>query len=183
MAGRARATPESLPDFLAPHLRLLCVGLNPSLPAARAGFHYANPRNRFWPAVRAAGLVPADLEPSPAAMRWLLEHARIGFTDVVSRPTAGGAALRAADFRRDAPRLTAKLEHLRPSVVWFVGLQTYRAWLTHGIGVREPVSPGVQSRRVADATIVVTPSPSPANAAVSLDALTEWARMVGRLLP
>lgn len=54
-AVRAR----TLADTVGPGLRLLTVGLNPSLYAADAGVGYARPGNRFWPALIAAGIVTA----------------------------------------------------------------------------------------------------------------------------
>ena len=37
-------------------MRLLVCGLNPSVYSADAGVGYARPGNRFWPALRLAGL-------------------------------------------------------------------------------------------------------------------------------
>ena len=37
-----------LPDLIVPGLRLLFVGYNPSIPAAKLGHYYANPVNHFY---------------------------------------------------------------------------------------------------------------------------------------
>ncbi len=51
-----------VPDMVGEGCRLLIVGINPGLWTAAAGVHFAHPTNRFWPAMRRAGLV--DFEPS-----------------------------------------------------------------------------------------------------------------------
>ena len=47
-----------LGPIVAPGLRLLFVGINPSLRSAEAGHHFARPGIRFYPALYAAGLTP-----------------------------------------------------------------------------------------------------------------------------
>ena len=54
---------STLPDFVAPGMRVLVCGLNPSVVAADAGFGYAGPTNRFWKAAVAAGLVSRMRDP------------------------------------------------------------------------------------------------------------------------
>lgn len=173
----------TLPDYLAPGLRLVVIGLNPSPASIAAGYYYGNPRNRFWPALRAAGLVPADFEPSPGALTGLRDESGIGFTDIVKRPTPGGADLRAADYRRDAPRLAERLDAYRPHVAWFNGKGVYQNYRRYALGAR-PGTPdfGRQADLVDGAVAaIVTPNPSPANAAFSLEQLTAWYRQVGTL--
>ena len=58
-----------------------------------------------------------------ATCRWPLHQYKIGFTDVVKRPTAGGNELCAADYREWAPVLKQKLEQYAPGVAWFHGKQ------------------------------------------------------------
>ena len=163
----------TLPDYLRPGLRLLSIGLNPSIRSVEAGFYFAHPRNRFWPALLASGLAPPSLTPGADAVRVLFEEHGIGFTDVVKRASAGGASLRAADFKRFAPQLRAKLEEHRPRVAWFHGRQAYDGYLRYGDG-RDPGGEWGEQPDIAGCRVFVTPNPSPANAASSLDALTEW---------
>lgn len=176
---------RTLPDWLAPDLDIVSVGLNPSLSSVRAGFPFATPQNRFWRALNASGLIDETLEPGPAAMRRLLERHHIGFTDVVKRPTPGAAQLRAADFRTWAPRLAAKLLKAAPQLVWFHGKVAYREFLRYGgsgIGDwRTDLEWGLQPQRIGISRIFVTPNPSPANAAYSLDDLTLWYRSLAAL--
>lgn len=163
---------ETLPDYLRPGLTIVSIGLNPSLPSVRAGFYFANPRNRFWRALDGSGLVPEPLVPGVAATAWLFEKCAIGFTDVVKRPTAGGRDLRAADFREGAPLLRAKLEDSGPLIAWFHGKQAYGNYLRYaGIGTRGRVEWGTQDIRIGASQVFVTPNPSPANAVFSLQDL------------
>ena len=47
-----------LPDYLAPGLSILFVGINPGLRSSEVGHHYAGHSNRFWKLLFDAGLVP-----------------------------------------------------------------------------------------------------------------------------
>lgn len=189
------AAEPGLPDLLAPGLRVISIGLNPSPISAATGVYFANPRNRFWPALRAAGLIPAGMQASPAAMRYLIDVRGIGFTDVVKRVTPGVAQLRAADYRRDAPRLLTLLHELLPEVAWFHGKVAYQNFLRHGLGLKcdspwgwQPPLEAAAADPPADGCppwpgrlrVFVSPNPSPANAAYSLKTLAEWYR---QLLP
>jgi len=170
---------NTLPDYLCNGLRLVCIGLNPSLPSVRAGFYFANPRNRFWRALQASELLSEVLEPGVDAMQVLLRQYRIGFTDVVKRPTAGAKDLRAADFREGAPQLRQKLLHYQPDVAWFHGKLAYGHYLRHGEAVQPDIDWGPQSHRIGCTRVFVTPNPSPANAVYSLDDLCAWYRQLG----
>lgn len=166
---------NTLPDYLRPGLRVLSIGLNPSIRSVEAGFYFANPRNRFWAALLASGLAPSYLVPGADAVRVLFEEHGIGFTDVVKRPSAGGASLRAADFRRFAPQLRDKLDEHRPGVAWFHGRQAFDGYLRYAEG-REPGGGWGEQPAIAGCRVFVTPNPSPANAAYSLDVLSDWYR-------
>ncbi|MDX1609733.1 MAG: mismatch-specific DNA-glycosylase [Halofilum sp. (in: g-proteobacteria)] len=173
---------ETLPDYLAPGLDLVVIGQNPSPASIARQCYYGNPRNRFWPACRGAGLVPPDFEPGPDGFRWLLGQERIGFTDVVKRPTASAGDLRAADFREWAPVLDRHLRHYRPLIAWFNGKGVYESYLRHGRGIKpDSVALGQQDEPIEGAIAFVTPNPSPANAAFSLEVLTDWYRQVTEL--
>lgn len=172
---------KTLPDFLAPGLDILSIGLNPSTNSVKAGWYFATPQNRFWRALNASGLLAEPIEPGAQAMRLLLERERIGFTDVVKRPSSSGAVLRAADYREDAPCLLAKIERYAPRILWFHGKVAYANFLRYA-GFHEPPGEwGEQALRVAEARIFLTPNPSPANAQFSLDTITDWYRQLAGL--
>ena len=175
---------NTLPDAVREGLRALAVGINPSLPSVRAGFCFANPRNRFWPALNASRLVDAPLEPGIDAVAVLVERYGIGFTDIVKRPTAGAAELRAGEFREGAARLEAMVLGLAPGVVWFQGAQAWRAFARHaGRRIDGKVDWGPQPGTVGRARIFVTPNPSPANASYGLPALVRWFDALADFLP
>lgn len=166
----------TLPDWLAPGLYIVSVGLNPSPNSVLAGFPFATPQNRFWKALNASGLIEEVLEPGRAAMQRLFDHYRIGSTDLVKRPTPGAAQLRAADFRLGAPLLTEKLLACAPRLVWFHGKLAYRHYLKCSGADAAELAWGLQPRRIGSSQVFVTPNPSPANASFSLDDLVLWYR-------
>ena len=167
------ASVATLPDYLRPGLDLILVGLNPSAYSVRAGHYFANPRNRFWPAITAAGLANRPVGPQDDAS---LLDAGIGFTDLVKRPTPQASGLTAADYRRDAPELRRKLLCCQPRIVCFQGLTTYRNYLRYAAGQKTagPIEPGRQQDAIGSSIVFVVPSPSPANAVYSLDELIHW---------
>lgn len=144
---------RTLPDLLAPGLRLLFVGFNPSVRAARLGHYYAGRNNRFWDLLAASGLTPG---------RWRFEQDRallelgIGVTDLVKRPTRSAAEVTAEEFRRGATRFREIVSELRPRVVCYNGKGVY----LRAAGV--PAAPwGRQERSLVEGTAdFVAPSPS-----------------------
>lgn len=78
---------RTLPDTVGPDMRLLVCGLNPSLVAADAGVGFAGPTNRFWKALRLAGLSEVDRD-----ARLLLQRDGIGMTDQVKRDSCSERA-------------------------------------------------------------------------------------------
>ncbi|WP_197513168.1 mismatch-specific DNA-glycosylase [Acidihalobacter aeolianus] len=163
--------PATLPDLLAPGLRLISVGLNPSPASVAAQVYFAHPRNRFWPMLDASGLIDETLSPSPDSMRRLFEAHRIGFTDLVKRPTAGVAQLRAADYRAGASALRMRLHGLAPRAIWFQGRTPWAQYLRHAEGSSADGDWGLQTQSIDGVPVWVTPNPSPANAAYSLPEL------------
>jgi len=163
----------ALPDWLAPGLRIVSVGINPSLPSARAGFPFANPRNRFWPALNASALVAAPLQPGVAAMSVLLERDGIGFTDVVKRPTPMEKNVSRSEFHAGAEVLLGKLRAYQPALIWLHGKTPLHS-LCRVAGVSPQGEWGLQDVVLEGVRVFVTPNPSPANAAFSLATLAEW---------
>ena len=170
--------PDTLPDVLGTNMRLLSVGLNPSLPSVTAGFYFANPRNRFWSALNASNLLAEPVQPGVEAMQVLLQREAIGFTDLVKRPTRGAAELRALDYRTGAPRLCTLIEQYRPDCAWFHGKVAYSRFLRHANPSDGEIGWGKQPWCIGDTWIYVTPNPSSANAAWSLhDLVTCYNRL------
>ena len=146
-------TVRTLPDLIAPGVRLLFVGYNPSVRAARLGHYYAGRNNRFWDLLKESGLTPRRFHFEED--RRLLELG-IGVTDLVKRPTRSAAEVTRAEYRDGVRRLRGILETLRPRVVCYNGKGVYL--MAAGV----PSAPwGVQAGQVAPGvTDFVVPSPS-----------------------
>jgi TDG/mug DNA glycosylase family protein len=172
--------PDTLPDYLRTGLDIVSIGINPSLHSVRAGYYFANPRNRFWRAFNASGLLPVLVLPGVAAMDLLVQYG-IGFSDVVKRPTAGAGALRAEDFRLWAPVLRDKLFQYRPRIAWFQGKLACANYLRYAEEMTPALEWGVQSFHLGPMRVFVSPNPSPANAAFGLEELTHWMRVLQAL--
>ena len=171
-------TSETLPDYLRPGLDIVLIGLNPSAYSVRMGHYFANPRNRFWAALSASGLVGREVGPEDDAA--LLELG-IGLTDLVKRTTPQASGLNAADYRRDAPRLKARIVNASPMIACFHGLTGYRAYLRYVESTPNAgsIDLGRQDFCIGNSRVFVLPNPSPANARYSLDDLTGWYRKLG----
>jgi double-stranded uracil-DNA glycosylase len=171
---------ETLPDYLAPGMRLLLVGINPSVYSVRQGRYFARKTSRFWPAfsrsrlsadVRAA-LGRDNLGPEDDAR--LLDFG-IGFTDVVKVPSANAAQVTPALFAEWAPVLRRRIEQVQPRVAAFQGVIAYRAFERYVLG--EPKSTaglGAQPTTIGRTRVFVVPNPSPANAHVGPADQVEW---------
>jgi double-stranded uracil-DNA glycosylase len=143
-------------DLLAPDLRLLFCGYNPSLASGRSGYHYAHPGNRFWRVLYAAGITDRPYRPEEDAR--LLEWG-IGFTNLCPRPTRRADELTREEIRAGSEALRAKLERFEPRAVAYTGVGVYR-WFR----ATSRVSWGVQDAPAVPGVIdVVVPSPSGLN--------------------
>jgi TDG/mug DNA glycosylase family protein len=153
---------RELPDMVGPGMRLLLVGLNPSIYAADAGIGFARPGNRFWPAALAAGIVSRDRDPRHA----LLEHG-VGMTDLVKRATVAAAALRAGEYRAGVARVERLVTWLRPGAVCVLGLGGWRAAVDrHAVAGPQPAPFGGRPA-------YLMPNPSGLNARATVDNLAE----------
>ena len=151
----------SLPDRLAPELRILFVGINPGLRSAALGHHYAGPSNRFWKLLYEANLVPEPLSyrDDTRLLEWGL-----GLTNFVSRPTAGMESLTPQDYAAGRVGLMRKIRRYRPRVVALLGITLYPVLFP-----LEPKQagrrPGLQPVTLHHSSIVLLPNPSGRNAA------------------
>jgi TDG/mug DNA glycosylase family protein len=152
----------SLPDLLAPGLRVVFVGINPSRYAAAQGHYFARRSNRFWPAFSRSRLsLPAraglGVDLLLAEHDVLLPRFGFGFTDVVKRASDSAAEVTPQEFAAGAPLLLEKLEAVRPEAICFNGLTAARAVL----GCEAAL--GFQPGRLAGARVFAAPSPSGRN--------------------
>ncbi len=160
-------TPSTVPDVLAPGLRVVFCGINPGRASAAAGAHFANPRNDFWRLLHEAGFTPRLLDPRE---QHDLVELGIGLTNAARRTTRGSSDLRAADFEGSRERLEEIALTLTPSCIAFVGKAAYQGLF------RERPEHGSQERRLGETALFVLPSTSPANAAVPWDERLRWFR-------
>ena len=172
---------QTLPDLLREGLVIVSIGINPSLPSVAAGFYFANPRNRFWKALNQSGIAGETLIPGAPANERLFTDYDIGFTDLVKRPSAGIAVLRAADYREGAGLLHDKLVRYQPLIAWFQGKEAYRNYLKYTGRPHKSIDWGEQSECIGASYVFVAPNPSPANAAFSLEVLVEWYKALNTL--
>lgn len=150
------AAERTVPDVVAPGLRVLFCGINPGLYTAWAGHHFARPGNRFWPALHASGFTPRQLRPDEEQELLALG---LGVTNVVARATATAAELGRDELRAGGERLAAMGERWRPEYVAVLGVTAYRA----AFGEPRAVL-GKQERRLGPAGVWVLPNPSGLNA-------------------
>jgi double-stranded uracil-DNA glycosylase len=145
-----------LGPILGPGLRVLFVGINPSLRSAEVGHHFARPGNRFWPTLHAAGFTPRRLRPEDD--HELPAHG-VGVTNLVARPTRAAAELTPDELRTGAAALARVVARDRPRLVAVVGMTAYRV----AFG-RAGAMIGLQPDRLGGRPVWVLPNPSGLNA-------------------
>ena len=115
---------KTLPDVIAPGLRVLFCGINPGLYTAAVGHHFARPGNRFWPALYKAGFTDRLLAPHEEHELLALGY---GITNLVARATNSAAELATDEYVQGAKLLERKLLRYSPRCVAFIGIGAYRA--------------------------------------------------------
>jgi double-stranded uracil-DNA glycosylase len=159
----AAARDRTIPDVIAPGLRVLFCGINPGLVSGATGHHFARPGNRFWPALHRSGFTPRQLRPDEQAelLRWDL-----GITNLVARTTARAEEFTRAELVEGGVVLRAKVEASRPRWLAVVGVIAYR----DAFGDRA-AAVGPQRITVGATRVWVLPNPSGLNAHYDLPAL------------
>ncbi len=163
-AARDRTLPDVLPADGAP-LHVLFCGINPGLYSAAAGWHFARPGNRFWPALHLSGFTPRRLHPSEQAE---LPGYGLGITNIAPRATAQAAELTRAELRDGAERLRALIDRQVPAFVAIAGVTAYR---TAFDSPRAQIGP--QDHKLGAARLWILPNPSGLNASWGLPAIAE----------
>ena len=164
----AEAAGKTVPDVIAPGLRILFCGINPGLYTAAVGHHFARPGNRFWPALYRSGFTDRLL--SPFEERELLKD-RLGITNVVAHATASAAELTQEDFIKGGRQLRNKIHRYQPKMVAVLGVGAYRIAFA-----RPKAVIGEQSEVIHGARVWVLPNPSGLNANYQLNDLTRLFR-------
>ena len=160
----ADAYDRTLPDLVAPGLRVLLVGINPSLWSGWSGYHFGRPSNRLWTTLHESGLTPRRLAPEDTAE---LLTAGIGITNLVARATARADELADDEIRAGVPGLRELVRLWRPRAVAVLGVTAFRVAFA-----RPKAVVGPQPESLEGSLLWVLPNPSGLNAHYQQPALT-----------
>lgn len=161
----------SVPDLVGPGLKLLFVGINPGLWTAATQTHFAHPGNRFYPALRLAGIVDREISRADGMTdddRAYLISRGIGNTNLVNRATARADELSPEELRAGGLRLESFVAEHRPAVVAIAGITAYRT----AFG-RPKARLGEQPEPIGGAQLWVVPNPSGLNAHATIATLAQ----------
>jgi TDG/mug DNA glycosylase family protein len=176
--GFTRAELESyvgttVPDLLGPNVRLLFVGINPGLWTAATQTHFAHPGNRFYPALRLAGIIERDIDRDierdvgmDEADRAHLIERGIGISNLAHRATAKASELSNDELHDGGVALRALVRTIEPAVVAVAGITAYRT----AFG-RPKATAGPQPEDFEGAELWVVPNPSGLNAHETIESL------------
>lgn len=175
----------SVPDLVGPGLKLLFVGINPGLWTAATQTHFAHPGNRFYPALRRAGVIERDIDRTAGMTdddRAYLLARGIGNTNLVNRATVRADELSPDELRQGRVRLERCVRTWRPAVVVVAGLTAYRTAFA-----QPKAKAGEQPEGLLGVRLWVVPNPSGLNAHETIDSLAaayaEPARAAGVIRP
>jgi TDG/mug DNA glycosylase family protein len=155
------AAGKSVPDVIAPDLKVLFCGINPGLYTAAIGHHFGRPGNRFWPTLHAAGFTERLLSPFEESV--LLERG-YGITNIVNKATARADEVSKAELLAGGQQLVAKVNRYTPAYLAVVGIGAYR------IAFQNPkAGMGPQPEMIGITMVWVLPNPSGLNAHYSLE--------------
>lgn len=161
-----------MPDLIGDDCRLLFVGINPGLWTAATQTHFCHPSNRFYPALRLAGLIDWTVDTDTGmtgSQRSALTATGVGITNLVSRATVRASELTREELRAGGRRLVGLVEEIRPRVVAIAGVTAYR----DAFGVRK-ATVGQQPVDLGPARLWVVPNPSGLNAHETIESLAGW---------
>lgn len=162
MANQPHTVSHQIEPVFDERSRVLVLGTMPSPKSREAGFFYGHPRNRFWPALAAAFSQP--MPATVAERRAFCLRNRVALWDVLASCTITGAsdASIADPVPNDLGRI---LDHAPIGAVFCTGATAQRLYEK----LCQPLT-GIPATRL--------PSPSPANAACSLEALAASYRQI-----
>jgi TDG/mug DNA glycosylase family protein len=143
-------------DIIAPGLKVLFCGINPSVYSAVVRHHFARPGNRFWPALYASGFTDRLLAPHEQGELLVRGY---GITNVVEEASVAADSLTARDYAEGGRKLEAKVRRYQPRYLAVLGIGVWRT----AFGQPRAVL-GLQSEPLAGARVWVLPNPSGLNA-------------------
>src|SRR5512140_2534056 len=151
-AALAASVSKTVPDVIAPGLKLLFCGINPGLYSAWTGHHFARPGNRFWPALFRSGFTDRLLRPEEERQLLALD---CGITNIVDRASVAAHELSADELIIGAANLEKKIRRNQIRAVAILGVSAFRvAFEAPGTDL------GRQPEKIGGAAIWVLPNPS-----------------------
>ena len=167
---------KSVDDLIGPGLKLLFVGINPGLWTAATNTHFCHPSNRFYPAMRVAGIIDFVVDSAIGMVddeRQAFVDRGMGITNLVNRATARASELATSELRRGSGRLADVVVSVAPRVVAIAGVTAYRTAFSLPMAKLGP-----QTESVGYADLWVVPNPSGLNAHETIETLAVWYRRV-----
>jgi double-stranded uracil-DNA glycosylase len=120
---------EIIVDVVQPGLTVLFCGMAAGPKSARLHMPYVGPNNKFWPTMKALGLVPPEFTPQQFRE---LAALGIGITDVAK--TQSGMDDKIVVTARDVALLRSKVRKHRPKTLAFVGKRSAAYFYGCGTG-------------------------------------------------
>lgn len=150
------AKDKTVPDVIAPNLKILFCGINPGLYTAAIGCHFGRPGNRFWKVLYLSGFTPRLFSPYEQYELLTLEY---GITNIVTRASARADELTIEELQTGGKELEQKVLHYHPKILAVLGIDAYRK----SFG-RPKAKMGLQNERIGETKIFILPNPSGLNA-------------------
>jgi double-stranded uracil-DNA glycosylase len=150
------AAGKTVPDVIAPGLRVLFCGINPGLYSGATGHHFAGPGNRFWPTLHKAGFTPRQLRPEEEQELLIYGY---GITNIVERATVAAAELTPDELAAGGQRLRRRVDEYQPQVLAVLGISAYRTAFNQPRAIL-----GQQPETIGTTRLYVLPNPSGLNA-------------------
>ncbi len=151
------------PPFYRPDSHILILGSFPSVKSREQMFFYGHPQNRFWRVLAAvfSDAVPASISEKQA----FLERHRVALWDSIGRCTIEGSA--DSSIRDVVPNDLSVILNVAPiAAIYCNGKSSFACYNRY-------ILPSLRCEAI------LLPSTSPANAAWSLDRLTDaWRRIL-----
>lgn len=157
---------HTIPPVYSDDSRVLILGTMPSVKSREAGFYYAHPQNRFFKVL--AAVLNEEMPQTTEQKKAMLLKNRIALWDVLESCDISGSS----DSSISNPKpndISSLIGKTSVNAVFTTGKTAYRLY----------------SRFCEDKTgikAVCLPSPSPANAKMTLDMLTESYRVIADAL-
>ncbi len=150
------AVGKTVPDVIAPGLRVLFCGINPGLYSGATGHHFARPGNRFWPTLHKAGFTPRQLRPEEEQELLIYGY---GITNIVERATVAAAELTPDELAAGGRRLRRRVDEYQPQVLAVLGISAYRTAFNQPRAIL-----GQQPEQIGTTRLYILPNPSGLNA-------------------